>query len=74
MPSRAQYVTLRMHGEHVGVLNVYVANHASVWADFLTQITDALPVADHWCVGGDFNMLEDPSNRMGGSHVTVQGS
>ena len=31
---RAQYVTLRMHGEHVGVLNVYAPNHASARADF----------------------------------------
>ena len=30
----AQYVTLRMHGEHVGVLNVYAPNHASTKADF----------------------------------------
>ena len=74
VPGRAQYVTLRMHGEHVGVLNVYAPNHASARADFWTQITDALPEVDHWCVGGDFNMLEDPSDRMGGSHVTVQGS
>ena len=29
---------------------------------------------DHWCFVGDFNMLEDPSDRMGGSTVTISGS
>ena len=33
-----------------------------------------LHVMDHWCIVGDFNMLEDPSNRMGGSTVTISGT
>ena len=26
-----------------------------------------LPPLDHWCIASDFNMLEDPIGRMGGS-------
>ena len=30
---------------------------------------------DHWCsIVGDFNMLEDPSNSMGGSTITISGA
>ena len=29
---------------------------------------------DHWCIVGDFNMLEDPFDRMGGSTVTILGA
>ena len=34
----------------------------------------ALRETEYWCVGGDFNMIEAPSDRIGGSHVTVHGS
>ena len=27
---------------------------------------------DSWIVGGDFNMLEDPQDRRGGSMTTIQ--
>ena len=60
VPSRAQYVTMRFCGEHIGVLNVYAPNQASARAEFWAQIADALPAVEHWCVGGDFNMLRIP--------------
>lgn len=42
--------------------------------EFGALIEASLPiVADHWCMGGDFNMLEDASDRQGGSSVTIQG-
>lgn len=28
--------------------------------------------SDHWCVGGDFNMLETLEDIQGGSSITVQ--
>ena len=40
-------------------------------AEFWTQIADALPSADEWCIGGDFNMLEAPEDRCGGSQTTI---
>ncbi len=41
---------------------------------FWTSIADALLDVDHWCVGGYFNMLEDPTDWVGGSHVMVHGT
>ena len=29
---------------------------------------------DHWCIAGAFNMLENPSDCMGGSTVTISGA
>lgn len=57
----------------MGFLNVYAPNAASGQAEFWALIEASLPVADHWCMGGDFNMLEDASDRQGGSSVTIQG-
>ena len=74
VPGRAQYVTMRFCGEHIGVLNVYAPNQASARAEFWAQIADALPAVEHWCVEGDFNMLEDPLDRVGGSQTTLHGS
>ena len=58
----------------MGILNLYAPNHESARAEFWTQIADALPSADEWCIGGDFNMIEAPEDRCGGSQVTVHGS
>ena len=29
---------------------------------------------DHWSIAGDFNMLENPFDRMGGSAITISGA
>ena len=44
------------------------------FVDIVRFIADALPAVDHWCVGGDFNMLEDPLDRVGGNQTTLHGS
>ena len=41
-----------------GFLNVYAPNHPSTRAKFWKDILNPLPVVEHWCVTGDFNMLE----------------
>ena len=56
-----------------GYLNVYAPNHASARKLFWCEITNALPSVDHWCVAGDFNMIEDPFDRKGGSVITIHG-
>ena len=33
----------------------------------------SLPFAKQWCIGGDFNMLEDRIDRIGGNDSTVRG-
>eukprot|EP00250_Pteridium_aquilinum_P022375 c25362_g1_i1 orf=3-2321(-) len=74
VPGRAQWVMLRVGEDRVGFLNVYAPNSASGRTVFWDTIVDALPQADHWCVGGDFNMLEDAHDRQGGSLCTIQGA
>ena len=73
VPGRAQFVTMQYHDALVGFLNVYAPNHASARAEFWAHLVAALPSVDSWCIGGDFNMLESPEDRIGGSHVTVHG-
>ncbi|RYA44468.1 hypothetical protein DD606_25175 [Enterobacter cloacae complex sp. GF14B] len=73
VPGRAQWITMQVQGGLVGFLNIYAPNVASARAEFWSQIVESLPQAEHWCIGGDFNMLEDPSDRIGGSHATVHG-
>ena len=74
VPGRAQWVILQLGSDRWGFLDVYAPNHASVRADFWSQIAEALPLADAWCLGGDFNMLEAPDDRQGGASTTVHGS
>ena len=74
VPGRAQWILLQWGEIRLGLLNLYAPNHASARTVFWTQITDALPSADEWCIGGDFNMIEAPEDRCGGGHVTVHGS
>ena len=33
-----------------------------------------LPTVDHWAIAGDFNMLEDVCDRLGGTSQTSSGS
>ena len=74
VPGRAQYITMQYHDAVIGILNVYAPNQASARADFWALLAAALPRVDSWCIGGDFNMLESPEDRIGGSHVTVHES
>ena len=41
--------------------------------NFGKKLLNNLPSLDHWCIAGDFNMLEDPIDRMGGSSTTIHG-
>lgn len=40
---------------------------------FWDHIVDALRVVDHFCVEGNFNMIEASFDHVGGSYFTVQG-
>ena len=37
------------------------------------ELDRSLPTVDHWCIAGDFNMIEDPEDRSGEGGVTVHG-
>ena len=74
IPGRAQWMLVQWGEIRLGLLNLYAPNHESARADFWSQIADSLPMADEWCIGGDFNMLEAAEDRCGGSQITVRGS
>ena len=74
VPGKAQFVTTQYHEDLVGILNVYVPNHAYACAKFWARLATSLPSVDSWCAGGDFNMLESLEDRIGGSHITIHES
>ena len=55
IPGRAQWMLFQWGEVRMGILNLYAPNHESARAEFWTQIADALPSADEWCIGGDFS-------------------
>ena len=73
VPGRAQYIVIKDLQTTWGYLNIYAPNHASARKHFWYEITNALPNVSHWCVAGDFNMIEDPLDRRGGSVATIHG-
>ncbi len=73
IPGRAQYMVFQDEVNSWGLLNVYAPNHVSARIKFWQDILQALPQVDNWCVAGDFNMLEDPADRCGGSTLTISG-
>ena len=69
---RAQYMILEKDNLTWGLLNIYAPNQPSAHALFWETVTIALPNSiDHWIVGGDFNMLETPLDRVGGSSTSI---
>jgi hypothetical protein len=73
-PGRAQYVTIRLSpAVQIGIINVYgfsdTGPRAMLW-NHLAQTT--LPEA-HWILAGDFNNIEQASDKQGGSNKTSIG-
>ena len=50
---------------------IYAPNTASARQQFWKDLLNKFPPLDHWCITGDFNMLEDPIDRMGGCSITI---
>ena len=65
---------IQWRGLRHGFLSIYAPNHESAQAALWTQLIDALPSVDAWCIAGDFNMIESPEDRQGGSQITVHGT
>lgn len=70
-PGRAQYVVVKLSPMlHIGIINVYAFSHtdprAMLWKHLATA---ALPEAQ-WLIAGDFNNLEHPRDKQGGSTKT----
>ena len=72
--SRGQYAIFQIGLKKWGLLNIYAPNNARdrmiLWKSIISQ----LPTVDHWAISGDFNMLEDVGDRVGGRSQTVAGS
>ena len=54
-------------------MNLYASNSASERADLWLSLSDYADLADCWLVGGDFNMIEDATDRLGGVGTTISG-
>ena len=71
---RGQYVIFQIGLKKWGLMNIYAPNHARdraiLWENILSQV----PSVDHWAIAGDFNMLEDVSDRLGGIPHTISSS
>lgn len=63
VPGHVQWIIMCIGPKRVEFLNLYAPNAAGGQAEFWNQIVDALPVAEHWCIGADFNMPEIPEDR-----------
>ena len=74
VPGRAIWMIIQWRGLRHGFLSIYAPNHESARAAFWTQLIDALPSVDAWCIAGDFNMIESPEDRQGGSQVRIHGA
>jgi exonuclease III len=68
---RAQYITIQLSTNlHLGILNVYGFSHSGPRAMLWDHLANAeLPEAQ-WILGGDFNNIEQASDKQGGSHKT----
>lgn len=65
---------MRWNALMLGILNVYAPNQTGSRVQFWSMLEPSLPEADMWCLGGDFNMIEDAADRTGGSMTTIQSS
>ena len=70
---RAQFLILQIGPQKTGIINLYASNSASERASFWISLSEYAGLADSWLVGGDFNMIEEASDRRGGSISTITG-
>mgnify|MGYP000724650853 CR=1 FL=1 len=70
---RAQYVIINFHNKKVGFLNLYAPNSSRERLKMWIELDSSLPIVDHWCIVGDFNMIEDHKGRSGEGGVRKHG-
>ena len=71
---RGQYIILQIGSKKWGLLNIYAPNHARDRTTLWKSIMPQLPAVEHWAIMGDFNMLEDACDRVGGTFQPLFGS
>ena len=62
-----------MSGKLIGFLSVYAQNSASGRIHLSNMLLQDLPIAQHWCTCGDWNMIESFTDRLDGYFVTISG-
>ena len=70
---RAQFLIPQIGAQKTGIINLYASNSASERDSFWISLSEYVGLADAWLVGGDFNMIEEASDRRGGSISTITG-
>lgn len=70
-PGRAQYVVIQLSTQlHLGIINIYGFSHTGPRATLWNHLAQAeLPEAE-WVLAGDFNNIEHPRDKQGGSSKT----
>ena len=71
---RVQFIILEIQNLQLGFINVYAHNATTDRRRLWSYLCDTLPQVDHWCMAGDFNMIEDKLDRSGGSQAVLYGS
>ena len=70
---RAQFLILQIGPQKTGIINLYATNSPSKRASFWISLSEYAGLAGSWLVGGDFNMIEEASDRRGGTISTITG-
>ena len=66
---RVQYMLILISRKLIGFLNVYTIGRIHLWNILLQD----LHMLQHWCMCGDWNMIESPTDKLGGSSITISG-
>lgn len=70
-PGRAQYVVVKLSQLlSVGIINVYSFSHTGPRTMLWTHLANATLPEAHWVIAGDFNNIEHPRDKQGGSSNT----
>ena len=70
-PGRAQYVVMRLSSLlTIGIINVYSFSHTRPRAMLWKHLAIATLPEAHWLIAGDFNNIEHPRDKQGGSSQT----
>jgi exonuclease III len=71
-PGRAQYVVIRLSARlHIGIINVYAFSHTGPRAMLWNHLANATLPEAQWILAGDFNNIEHPRDKQGGSTQTT---